>query len=181
MPPCPALRDLGLMSRALYNDLAKIEGMNFAFEEKGLMMLCKNQHTFDEEAEVAIKANELGITAKVLTKTQLHELEPEVKPEVAGAVFFPGDAHLFPNIFVKQLKQLLDNKGVKFLYNTEVTGFEIEKDRIKAVKFQQSGVGLDNKKTHHSSLITHHLIIATGSWSPILTKNIESKFAHARR
>lgn len=160
----PALRDISLLSKALYQELAKTPDFDFAFEEKGLMMLCKTEHSFEEEVEVAHQANELGLKTKVLSTKELHEYEPEVKPDVAGAIFYEGDAHLYPNQLVKNLKKHLENKGVKFLYNTEVTGFEFEKSEIKSIKIKQS-VG---EAINHSSLSINHLIIATGSWSPLL-------------
>ncbi|MCU0329303.1 MAG: FAD-dependent oxidoreductase [Chitinophagales bacterium] len=155
----PALRDISLLSKKLYQEIAKEPDFDFAFEEKGLMMLCKTQHSFEEEAEVAEIANKLGIEAKVLSISELHQIEDEVKPDVAGAVFYSGDTHCYPNAFVKQLKAYLQKKGIKFLYNSEVTGFEVEDGRIKKLKINHSLI--------HSFT---HLVIATGSWSPILTK-----------
>jgi D-amino-acid dehydrogenase len=160
----PALRDISLMSKSLYQELAQNTNFNFAFEEKGLMMLCKTEHTFEEEIAVAKQANELGLQTKILTIKELHQLEPEVKPEVAGAIFYEGDAHLYPNQLIRNIKNYLGNQGVIFLYNTEVTGFEFEKDTIKRIKIKQT----EGDTTHNSLLKTHHLIIATGSWSPIL-------------
>ncbi|UTA67046.1 FAD-binding oxidoreductase [Emticicia sp. 21SJ11W-3] len=157
----PALRDISLFAKKLYQDFAKEENNDFSFEEKGLMMLCKTAHTFEEEAEVAQTANKIGIEARVLDVKTLHEMEPEVKPDVAGAVYYPGDAHLYPNLLVKKLKDLLAQKGVTFIYNTEVTSFETENGKIKSLK-------TDNGAT----LATDELIIATGSWSPLLAKQL---------
>ena len=170
----PALRDISLLSKALYQDLAKIPNFDFSFEEKGLMILCKTSHVYEEEIAVAKQANELGLKTKTLNINELHQLEPEVKPDVAGAIFYEGDAHLYPNQLVKKLKTHLEKQGVKFLYNTEVTGFEVEKDQIKSIKIKQS-VGESTPQLNAAclSLITQHLIIATGSWSPILTKLLD--------
>ena len=170
----PALRDISLLSKSLYQDLAKIPNFDFSFEEKGLMILCKTSHVYEEEIAVAKQANELGLKTKTLNINELHQLEPEVKPDVAGAIFYEGDAHLYPNQLVKKLKTHLEKQGVKFLYNTEVTGFEVEKDQIKSIKIKQSvGESTPQRNAACSSLITQHLIIATGSWSPILTKLLD--------
>jgi D-amino-acid dehydrogenase len=160
----PALRDISLLSKSLYQDLAKTPDFDFSFEEKGLMMLCKTEHNFEEEIEIAKQANELGLKTKILTIKELHQLEPEVKPHVAGAIFYEGDAHLYPNQLVKNLKKHLENKGVKFLYNTEVTGFEFEKSEIKKTKIRQ----VANNVIQNSELRTQNLVISTGSWSPLL-------------
>ena len=162
----PALRDISLMSKSLYQELAKTPDFDFAFEEKGLMMLCKTEHSFEEEIAVAKQANALGLKTKTLTIKELHQIEPEVKPDVAGAIFYEGDAHLYPNQLVRNLKKHLETKGVKFLYDTEVTGFEFEKDKIKSIKVKQS-VG---EATQNSELRIQNIVIATGSWSPLLTE-----------
>lgn len=165
----PALRDISLLSKALYQDLAKTPYLDFAFEEKGLMMLCKTEHSFEEEIEVAQQANELGLKTKILSTKELHEFEPEVKPDVAGAIFYEGDAHLYPNQLVKNLKKHLENIGVKFYYNTEVTGFELEKNEIKKINIRQIvGNQIQNRTANLSELNTENIVIATGSWSPLL-------------
>lgn len=165
----PALRDISLLSKALYQDLAKTPDLDFAFEEKGLMMLCKTEHHFDEEIEAAQQANELGLKTKILSTKELHEFEPEVKPDVAGAIFYEGDAHLYPNQLVKNLKKHLENIGVKFYYNTEVTGFELEKNEIKKINIRQIvGNLIQNRTANRSELNTENIVIATGSWSPLL-------------
>jgi D-amino-acid dehydrogenase len=74
----PILRDLGLMSKLLYHDLA--QKFNCSYEEKDLVVYCKNQSTLDEEAHVAQLANQIGIQAKVLDKKAVHDLEPEIRP-----------------------------------------------------------------------------------------------------
>ncbi|RYU94894.1 NAD(P)/FAD-dependent oxidoreductase [Emticicia agri] len=157
----PALRDISLLAKKLYQDFAKDEKNDFSFEERGLMMLCKTGHNFHEEAEVAETANKLGIEAQVLDVTALHQLEPEVKPDVAGAVYYPGDAHLYPNVLLKKLKDLLQQQGVTFLYNNEVTGFDSAGSTIKSIS-TQSG----------KTIAVEELIIATGSWSPMLAKQL---------
>lgn len=157
----PALRDISLLGKKLYQDFAKDEKNDFSFEEKGLMMLCKTEHNFHEEAEVAETANKLGIEARVLDLSALHQLEPEVKPDVAGAIYYPGDAHLYPNALVRKLKDLLQKRGVEFLYNTEVVDFESENGTIKSIKTQPG-----------KTIAVEELIIATGSWSQTLAKQL---------
>ncbi|RFS18062.1 FAD-binding oxidoreductase [Emticicia sp. C21] len=157
----PALRDISLLAKKLYQDFAKDEKNDFSFEEKGLMMLCKTEHNFHEEAEVAETANKLGIEARVLDRAALNQLEPEVKPDVAGAVYYPGDASLYPNALVKKLKDLLQKQGVEFLYNTEVIAFESENGTIKSIKTQSD-----------KTIAVGELIIATGSWSQTLAKQL---------
>lgn len=153
----PALRDISLLSKSLYHELAQQPGFQFSFEEKGLMMLCKSAHTFDEEAVVAEQANALGIEARVLSKTALNALEPEIKPEVAGAVYYPGDAHLYPDAFMQQLREYLIGAGVEILAETTVLDFEFQNKRITHLKL--------SRNAQEQRLPVDELLLATGAWS----------------
>ncbi len=157
----PALRDLGLLSKKLYQDFSKEAGFNFFFEEKGLLMLCKTGHTLEEESEVAHLANKIGIKADILSKEEVSKLEPELKPDVEGGILFPGDAHLYPNELIKNLKKHLAEQGVKFIYNAEITGFKKNGQSVEAVK-----ISTPEEKT----IACSKLVIATGSWSQNLGK-----------
>jgi D-amino-acid dehydrogenase len=156
----PLLRDLGLISKLLYHDLA--QKLKYSYEEKGLVMYCKKQNTLDEEAHVAELANKIGIEAKVLDKKSIHKLEPEIRPEVAGAVYFPGDAHLNPTELIESLKKYLVDKGVVIKHNSEMINIQTVGDEITSLEILK-----DDQK---EMLEVGNVVLAAGSWSGILGK-----------
>src|SRR2546429_2572740 len=85
----PLLRDLHLASRACFEELTELS--DFGLVKKGLLMLCKTQHTLAEEAKTAERANQLGVPAEVLDARQTATLDPNVGMDVAGSVYFPKD------------------------------------------------------------------------------------------
>jgi D-amino-acid dehydrogenase len=161
-----ALRDISLFSKAQYVQLSKNEHFTFGFEEKGLMMLCKTEKMMEEEAHAANEATAIGIKGEIFTKAQVHELEPESKPEVIGGVLYPGDAHLYPNILVEELKHILKYKGVKFEYEAELIDFEVNTESISKVVYKKNGETIQ--------LNCDELIIATGSWSQSIAKKLKT-------
>jgi D-amino-acid dehydrogenase len=154
------LKQLGLLSKSLYHDLSKSALMSSDYEEKGLIMYCKEQDTLNEEIEVAHWANDLGIIAKVLSQDQIKELEPSLIPKVTGGVLYEGDAHLNPAKLMESLRAYLQAKGVDFINGTEITDFKIENNKISEVL------------TINNSYNVEDLVIATGSWSQNLTKKL---------
>ena len=56
----PLLRDLNVASRLCYEELAERFGDVFGLTKRGLLMLCKTEHTLEEETRVAEKACELA-------------------------------------------------------------------------------------------------------------------------
>ncbi|MFC5413103.1 NAD(P)/FAD-dependent oxidoreductase [Larkinella bovis] len=155
----PALRDISLLSKKLYQDLAQSGELTpFGWEEVGLFMLYKTagaEHEMAEEAEVANKA---GIEARQLSGAQVQDLEPDVRVDVRGAVYFPGDAHLVPGQLVRSLVEYLKNQGVSLVEKQEVTGFGRTGSRINSVRTTTGEYAVDE------------LVIAAGAWSPQLMR-----------
>lgn len=156
-----ALKEIGLFSKAMYKQMAVELPFDFGFKEKGLLMLYQTKATEHEERETARMANTHGIEAHILNEYEIQKLEPEVKVKARGGVYFPGDAHITPQIFVMQLIQHLKNVGVKFQTSTTVTDFIVENDLVKEVYTDEGNFSFDE------------IIISTGSWSGLLIKKLK--------
>lgn len=152
------LRDINLLSKALYEEIASSPGFDFAFEKKGIVMYYKTEKVGEEEIHLAHKAKELGLDVEPLTKQQAQALEPEIELDVLGAVHYRCDAHLYPNKLIPQLISYLKNSGVKF-----ETGYEVEK--IITANGQIKKV-ITAANTYEADLV----VVAGGSWLPQLTK-----------
>jgi D-amino-acid dehydrogenase len=155
----PILRDLSLLSRQLFEDL----NLDFGLVKNGLLMLCKQQHTLDEEAHMAAQANALGIPAQVLDAKATAALDPAVTMDVCGSVYFPKDCHLPPRRFIAALETELTRLGVQFLWDTEVTGFKTENGTLRAVLTTQSQVQCDE------------VVLCGGVWSSALARSLGLK------
>ena len=157
----PLLRDLHLASRECFEHLA--EGGEFGLLKEGLLMLCKTHHALEEEARTAEKARALGIPAEVLDARAAAALEPGVRMDIAGAVYFPKDCHLTPHRLMSHLKKLAQHAGVRFVY-------EAEAREIRAKGRQVSSV-----ITTRGVFQAHEYVVCGGSWSPILAKTLGLK------
>ena len=156
----PLLRDLSLASRAGYEELAGALGNNFGFVKKGLLMLCKEAHTLDEEAKTAELARSLGIPAEVLDAKQTAARDPEVRMDVAGSVYFPLDGHLIPDRFLAGLEKRLHELGVRFIWDAPVVGWQRKENTIAAAR---SGRG------EHAA---DEFVLCGGVWSQNLTREL---------
>ena len=156
----PVLRDMSLLSKQLFQELAATNEVDFGWHERGLLMLYKNADTEHEMAEEAAIANKAGIVAEVLDGRQVQNLEPDVKVDVRGGVYYPGDAHITPNLLIKNLVGYLRAQGVAFHENQEVTDFEKNGKKITAVL------------TRTGKFEAEELVIAAGAWSPVLSEKL---------
>jgi D-amino-acid dehydrogenase len=150
----PLLRDLNNLSRAEYETLAESFGNSFGLVKRGLLMLTKTQHALDEEIAMAAKARALGIPAEALTPEETAKLDPNVTMDIAGSVYFPNDCHLSPGKLVAGMKARLAERGVRFVYEAEVTGWITTKGRVTAAITRMGQFEADQ------------FVLAGGAWSP---------------
>jgi D-amino-acid dehydrogenase len=155
----PLLRDLNVASRACFEEFAELTGNSFGFEKRGLLCLCKTARRLEEEARSVEQARVLGLKAEVLTAKQAAELDPNVRMDIAGAVYFNDDCHLAPARFMAALKHQLERLGVRFYWNTEVMGWHApENGRLRTVLCaDESHAALD--------LEADEFVVCGGSWS----------------
>lgn len=154
----PYLRDLNLLSCNLYQELATRPGFDFGLEQKGIMMYYKTEKTGEEEIHLAEKARSLGLDAEPLSAQQAQLLEPDVQLDVAGAIHYHCDAHLYPNRLMKQLIQSIKENGGVIKTNCSVTKIDTENGRIKEVYAK------------NESFSAEVFVMTGGSWLPELSK-----------
>lgn len=154
----PVLRDLSMASRELYLEFDREECLGLVTE--GLLMLCKQAHTLDEEAAMAAKARELGVPAEVLDAKATAELDPAVTMAIAGAVFFPQDCHLSPERYLQLLEQRLLSAGASFHWETSITGWRREAGNIRAACTAAGEIEADE------------FILCGGVWSDDMTRSL---------
>lgn len=160
----PVLRDYNLWSRQLYSELASHPDFSFCFEQKGILMLFKDAKTEAEEFELADQAAELGLEAQKLSAAATQALEPGLRLDIRGSVYFPGDAHLYPNLLIRQLTAALQSQGVEFLTGAEVTRFDALNGKISRLQLSTGQV-----------VPVERVVLAAGSWSAGLMKKLGLK------
>lgn len=157
----PLLRDLSLASRHEFETLAEHFGNDFGLVQKGLLMLCKTEHALEEEAQLVPMAARLDMPAQVLTPEETAKIDPGVRMDIAGAVYFPWDCHLSPQRFVAGLIRAIEQGGGKFCWGTNVTGWREQGGRIEAVQTSQGDVTADE------------YVLAGGSWSSGIARGLK--------
>lgn len=155
----PALCDLSLLSKELYQDLSR-ENDSFFYEEKGLLMLYKTDKIAEEIHHEGKKAQELGLEVDFLSKEEVAILENGTKTDVIGGVHYKSDAHLYPQKFMQFLKNELKQMGVEIKYGILVKDVILKSNIIAEIV------------TDKGNFATDEVVLASGSWSPELAKKL---------
>lgn len=155
----PVLRDMHQESKDFFQQLHTREGFDFAFANKGILMLYQTEETEQEEEETADIAYTLGIDAKRLSHTQLMQFERGTAIDARGGIHYSGDAHLDPEKLMHQLITYLKKSGVQFISNHTVTQLN-DKETYGCEIVFESG----------DPIHTQQVVVACGSWSSELLK-----------
>jgi glycine oxidase len=153
--PDPWLQ-LALASKALYPDLAAElrdrTGVDVEYQTGGGL------HCFldDGDAVVGRAAHawqvEAGLKAELLSQDDVRRLEPDISPEVRGALFFPEDHWVNNPRLVAAFAQAALLEGVEFI-QAEVSGLLRSGDRVRGVSTREA--------THPAGAV----LLAAGAWS----------------
>lgn len=160
----PALRDLSLLSKQLYQELAQ-ESSEIAYEEKGLLMLFQTDKVAEEETHAGELAQSLGLEVDFLSKDDVQQLETGTKLNAIGGVHFKSDAHLYPHKLMELLLESCRKNGVKFKEETEVKSIQVGNGKIQSVS------------TSRETITGDDFVIAGGSWSSELAKQLDIKLS----
>ncbi len=101
----------------------------------------------------------LGVSAEAIDGLAYETEEPAVKPGVAGAIRFAGDAALRPDRYVAELARAVRERG----------GVIVEHCTLLAVAEDAAGSAL---QTSQGTLQARDVVLALGAWSPKLAAAI---------
>ena len=159
----PIFKEINILGRTLYEEIKQSGDFNFHYERKGLLMLYKTDKAGEEEWEVGQRAIKEGLNVNHITAEEVKKMEPDAAIDCKGAVYFDSDAHMTPKEFMAEMVSYLKEKGVTFYTHEKVQDLVISKDAIKEVM------------TTKRILKADEVLIAAGSWSPLLTRKLGVK------
>ena len=152
------LHALNTRSMQLYRELAADDGLDFYFEEQGLLHVHLSDAARDAGEAEAELLRDLGVEAVSLDRAGLLELEPRLGSDVHSGVFFPDHAQLDPHAFVLAMAERAAAAGVRVSTSVEVVGATVEDGRVHSVE------------TSDGPIVAGEFVLAAGAWSAPLAR-----------
>ena len=146
-------------SRLRLSDWVRDFGIECEFVESGEDYVFRDPRRLEKEQQELPLLRELGIPMNIVDGPAYEAMEPALKPGVAGAIRFSGDASLRPDRYVAELARLMRKHGGTIIEDTALQSLQSEADWVTAI-------------TTAGTLRARDAVIATGAWSPRLAKAI---------
>ncbi|WP_097281798.1 D-amino acid dehydrogenase [Caenispirillum bisanense] len=161
-----ALR-VALYSRARLKQLRADTGITYDERTRGILQVFHDERAFDAGRRLAAEVAENGLASAVLDRPEALTLEPALTyatDPLVGAIHFPddesGDAHLF----TRRLAMLAAERfGVDFRLGVTIEAIEQRAGHVVGVR------------TDAGTFVADAYVLALGSWSPVLARDIGLK------
>jgi D-amino-acid dehydrogenase len=157
---------LGTYSRAMLQELRGSTSLHYDQRTQGILHFYTSQKEFDGALKPAQQMRALGCERQVISADEAVKLEPalrHMRPQLAGATYTAEDESGDANRFARELVNLCQKAGVKFLMSHTITALRETGGQIDHVE-ATDGEGRFQKLSADS------YVLAMGSLSPIYAK-----------
>lgn len=146
-------------SRTRLEEWVRTFALDCEFTASGEDYVFRDPRNFEHGQREIPLLRELGIEVEVLEGRAYEAMEPALKPGVAGAVRFAGDAMLRPDRYVAELARAAREHGVEIEEQRPLLSLQADGDRV-------------HLHTPGGDVEAREVVLALGAWSPRLARAI---------
>ena len=147
---------LTMGSLQIFKNLQLELGYDIEFRASGAIQAIQTAAQYDYACDHVLSLKSRGYTVELLTTNEARSLEPELNPELRGAVHFPLRAQADPRKATRAFAATATHLGAQVLTGREVTGITRQANgtfrvACSAVRFEEA----------HTA---EQLVLAAGAW-----------------
>ncbi len=151
----PALRALAARSLDLYDPflerLSEDGGISVEYRRCGSLHVANDETQLENLRALAVRLAATGVAGELLTPQQVHHLEPQVAPDVAGGLLVPSHGYVVVADLVRAL-----------VADAMAHGGRFDVHRVLAVDGDTNGARV---ATADGAIASGHVVVAAGSWA----------------
>jgi sarcosine dehydrogenase len=119
----------------LYKRLKDETGLDTGWKMTGCLRLATNEDRWTEFKRLATTARSFGMEMELISPAEVKRMWPLMEvSDLVGASFLPTDGQASPSDITQSLAKGARQAGAKIFEGVTVTGFEMDGDRITAVR-----------------------------------------------
>lgn len=145
--------DLALLSHRTWQEDLGEHGHLWELEQKGGLVVASSSEGARGLVGLAERQRAAGIDVSLVAADRIAELEPHLRPDLAGAAFYPQDCQVQPMLMAAHLLRLARERGARVRTSTTVTGFLRDGERVVGVRTDQGDIAAG------------HVVNAAGTWA----------------
>lgn len=156
-----AIQSLLASSMSEYKKLVQDESLECEWQENGLLFVYRSEKALDAYSSTNQLLTEVfSEPAQKLAASETVQLESSLRDDVAGAWFYPEDAHIRPDRLIQSMRSRLEDDGVDFVQQCE---FQL----LEGANGIATGIS-----TSAGKFTADKFLFAAGAWSPKLQSQL---------
>jgi len=159
---------LALYSREQLDQLRGETGIRYESQTRGILHLYEEEFEFERAKRQAGELRARGLDVEAETPEECLKVEPALtnsKVRIVGGLYSASDESGDAHLFTKNLVELCRAQGVSFRFNVSVR-------RLEAARGAIDRVVIDDEEGIEESLRADAYVVALGSYSPLLLKEV---------
>ena len=170
---------LGAYSHVALKELVAQTGIDYQRLERGISHFFADQAALDSACELATLMQQFGVQRKVISTTELLQLEPTLVPfgdQIAGATYTASDESGDACVFTQALARRCAARGVGFLFSHHLEALEVTGTTVRGVCVRPvtNEGATEGAKAGGSvrTLAADAVVVACGSFSAPLLRRV---------
>jgi D-amino-acid dehydrogenase len=154
---------VALYARSCLQALRREVAIDYDLKTAGILHIYRQADALARAAAAIEPMRRLGLVRRLVTAAEALAIEPALadsEQTLAGGIFTPEDESGDAFKFTSRLAELCAERGVAFRYGCRILGFEWEAGKISGVATDQGRLKADT------------YVLALGSWSPLLARQV---------
>lgn len=144
-----------------YHKLIHQEGIDAEWRDQGLLFVLRTEKAMEDFARNdAFLSKFFHIHAQRLEGNVLHDFDPALRDDLAGAFFYEGDAQVRPDVLNRNWIQFLKRRGVQFISHCALQSI------------YRKGREIVSLQTSKGEMHAQRYVFAMGAWSARLSREL---------
>lgn len=164
---------LGAYSHSALKDLVRSTGIEYHRLERGIAHFYTDQKSFDDAAHAVELMRRFGVQRRIVSRDELLAIEPAFRAygdRITGGTYTSTDESGDARTFTQQLARRCAERGVRFLYDHDVTGLNRSGNAIESVAVRARPYSDTGPKD--LTLKADAVVVACGSYSAPLLRTV---------
>jgi len=160
---------LGRYSHESLKAVVAQTGIEYGRLQRGILHFFSSAADYQSGVAAAALMRQHGVDRRILDRDEVLQVEPALKAfgdRIQGGTYTPSDESGDARVFTQKLAERCAARGVKFLYEHDVLGFDKAGSKIAGVV-----VG-DRSTLRRTTLSGDHVVAATGSFTAPLLRQL---------
>lgn len=150
---------LAIAARQHLLQWADQEGIEFDFEQRGILHIYANKKEYDHATRVNKMLQSGGLSRRAVSVDEIREIEPALQSTLYGGYYTESDSTGDIHKYTRGLADACVRLGAQFMCDTSVQDIELNEDQGAVISYQHQAPG---EAANNAELVVDGVVVCAG-------------------